>query len=296
MAAIQGDDSGPLPKLTGEGLRMHDAVQYWEAVQSALSGLGLLSVAQGMDPDDVAKYPIVNLSEIPALPRDDPGHHRRHEARVKQKTQNISYRKLRYALVMKGRTPVYTAFYKSAKTNAPVFARELREACDYSRAGVAGGYFDGVTAYRMVYDRLFGADRTKQDKYFYDVAKRLQQQAKLSDGCRSTEFMTKAYAWIYKIRPCLAQPFTDEDAAEYITELMPKRLAADARRIEDKVKAEGRLTDLLYYARQLAHVLYLDQSHSAQSAALVQVSEDISARFDILYLSDMADMMLTGGV
>ena len=76
---------------------------------------------------------------------------------------------------------------------------------------------------------------------------------------------------------------------------MPKRLAADARRIHDKVKAEGRLTDLLYYARQLAHVVYLDQSHSAQSAALVQVSEDISARFDILSLSDMAGMMLTGG-
>ena len=184
---------------------MHEAVQYWEDAQSALSGAGLLRVAQGLDPEEVEKYPVMDLDEIPALPVSDPGHHRRHETRARQKTLNASHRKLRYALVMKSRTAVYMAFYKSASKNAPVFARELREACDYSRDGVEGGYFDGVTAYRMAYEKLFRITRTEQDKDFYDVAKRLQKQNQLADGCRSTEFMTKAYAWIYKVRPRISR-------------------------------------------------------------------------------------------
>ena len=143
------EDSGILPTMASEEMRMHEAVQYWEDAQSALSGAGLLRVAQGLDPEEVEKYPVMDLGEIPALPVSDPGHHRRHETRARQKTLNASHRKLRYALVMKSRTAVYTAFYKSASKNAPVFARELREACDYSRDGVEGGYFDGVTAYRM---------------------------------------------------------------------------------------------------------------------------------------------------
>ena len=55
------------------------------------------------------------------------------------------------------------------------------------------------------------------------------------------EFMSKAVAWIYKIRPHLAQPFTDRDAAKYIVQLMPKRLGADAR--------QGKLEDLMYLTR-----------------------------------------------
>ena len=41
---------------------------------------------------------------------------------------------------MKQRTDVYSAFYKSAEPKAPIFARELRELCDYARDSIAGGY------------------------------------------------------------------------------------------------------------------------------------------------------------
>ena len=83
----------------------------------------------------------------------------------------------------------------------------------------------------------------------------LQMKTRLPDGCTADAFMAKAVAWIYKIRPHLAQPFTDEDAARYIINMMPKRLGADARRIEQQVEQENKLSDLMYLARELRKVV-----------------------------------------
>ena len=108
-----------------------------------------------------------------------------------------------------------------------MFARELREACDYARYGVPGGCFDRILAYRVAYQKLFAAERTKADREFYIAAESLQASALrgwVADGCKSDEFMLKAYAWIYKIRPHLAQAYSDQDAAKYLIDLMPKLL------------------------------------------------------------------------
>ena len=80
--------------------------------------------------------------------------------------------------------------------------------------------------------------------------------------------MAKAVAWIYKIRPHLAQPFTDEveDAARYIINMMPKRLGADARRIEQQVEDQGKLGDLMYLSRELRKVVYKDQNTTAANS------------------------------
>ena len=51
-------------------------------------------------------------------------------------------------------------------------------------------------------------------------------------------------------------PFSDEDAAKYIINLMPKRLGSDARRIERQVSDAGKLTDLMYLSRELKKVVY----------------------------------------
>ena len=69
----------------------------------------------------------------------------------------------------------------------------------------------------MVYNKLFADDRTKMDVDFYNYAKDLQVKPKLPDGCSADDFMNKAVAWIYKIRPYLAQPFSDKDTAKYIS-------------------------------------------------------------------------------
>ena len=143
-----------MPVMAGEDLHLHDAVSYWENVQAVLAHFSLLKAAMGMVPDDAKKIVDVDLGELPVLPPDHPQYYRNLETRLRIKTQNKSNRIQRYAIVMKQRTAVYTMLYKSVEPKTPIFARELREACDYSCDGIEGGYFDGITAYRMVYAEI----------------------------------------------------------------------------------------------------------------------------------------------
>ena len=295
MVDVQGKTlaAGVMPVMASEDMHLHDSVSYWEGVQAALAHAGLLKSAMGMDPDDALKIVDVNLDELPALPPGDRDYERRLETRSRIKAQNKSNRRQRYAIIMRQRTEVYTSLYQSVEPKAPIFARELREACDYTRDGIAGGYFDGVTAYRMVYDKLFAEKRTQMDVDFYNAAKELQTKTRLPDGCTADAFMAKAVAWIYKIRPHLAQPFSDEDAARYIINLMPKRLGADARRIEQQVEQEGKMSDLMYLSRELRKVVYKDQNPSTvKASALVQVDQELAAGFDLGVLADMTGMAL----
>ena len=172
-----------MPVMVGEDMRLHDAVQFWESAQTALAHAGLLKAAMGMIPDEADQIVDLDLSELPALPPDHPQYYRQLETMLKVKAQNKSNRIKRYAIIMKQRTAVYTMMHKSAEAKAPIFARELRESCDYSRAGTVGGYFDGVKAYRMMYAKLFAEERTKMDVDFYNAAKDLQIKTRLQDGC-----------------------------------------------------------------------------------------------------------------
>ena len=87
------------------------------------------------------------------------------------------------------------------------------------------GYYDGTRAWALAINRLSGQQRTKVDRDFYRTAERLQTENKLADGCRAEEFVKKALAFIVHISPNLAQPYSKEESAEYIVDLMPKRLA-----------------------------------------------------------------------
>ena len=279
--------------MSGEDMHLHDAVAYWENIQAVLAHSGLLKAAMAMEPDDARKIVDVDLGELPVLPQDHPQYYRNLETRLRIKTQNKSNRRQRYAIIMKQRTAVYTMLYKSVEPKAPIFARELREACDYSREGVDGGYFDGVTAYRRVYAKLFEEKRTQMDVDFYNAAKELQVKNQLPDGCTADAFMAKAVAWIYKIRPHLAQPFSDADAAQYIIRLMPKRLGADARRIEKEVENAGRSDDLMYLSRELKKAVYLDQTNSsAKPPVMASVDSELTKGFDLSMLADMTGMTL----
>ena len=121
----------------------------------------------------------------------------------------------------------------------------------------------------MTYAKLFPAERTKADRDFYRAAEQLQRSSRLPDGCKSDDFMRRAYAWIYRIRPHLAQAYTDEDAAEYLLELMPKRLAADARRIKGECQRDGTFLNLMHLARELEKVVFEDQNAPVPKPSLV---------------------------
>ena len=195
--------AGEMPTMAGEDMHLYDAVQYWESAQTALAHASLLKAAMGMQPDEAKRIVDVDLSQLPVLTPDHPQYYRQLETKLRIKTQNKSNRIQRYTIIMKQRTDVYTLFYKSAEPRAPIFARELREACDYTRDGLAGGYFDGVTAYRRVYAKLFADERTRMDVDFYNSAKEMQLKSRLPDKCSAEVFMSKAVSWIYKIHQAL---------------------------------------------------------------------------------------------
>ena len=119
MASVQG--TAPLtsmPIMAGEDMRLHDAVQFWESVQTALAHVGLLKSAMGLVPDEADQIVDLDLSSLPVLPPEHPQYYRQLETMLKVKAQNKSNRKKRYAIIMKQRTAVYTMMHKSAETMA----------------------------------------------------------------------------------------------------------------------------------------------------------------------------------
>ena len=75
MAGVQGAlPTGSMPIMSGEDMRLHDAVQFWESAQAALAQGGLLKAAMGMEPDESNKIVDIDLRELPKLPDDHPGY------------------------------------------------------------------------------------------------------------------------------------------------------------------------------------------------------------------------------
>ena len=190
-----------LLKFPGENPVLHTAVQWWESTQTKLATAQLLKSANGKTPDSAARIQDTNLSEIPELPATDRDHHRRQELRIATRKKNAINRMDRHRIIMNERTAVFSAIYESAEESAPMFARELREACDYATLDESlAGSFDGSLAYSLAYAKLFQAKRTQADVDFYDAAKQIQRKTALSDGCRASEFLAKAHSWIYNVQ------------------------------------------------------------------------------------------------
>ena len=278
-----------LPPFPGEDPHLHEAVEWWQNAETRISAARLAEIAKGDEPLAARRLPITDLSTLPPLPEDHRDHERRNELRILKDAQNESNRMARYAIVMEGRSALFAAIHSSMERSAPMFAKELRLQCDYARSGHPG-YFDGSTAWVMTYDKLFASARSKADREYYRAAEMLQRSNRLPNGCKKDDFLRKAHAWVHKIRPNLAQGYTDFDAADFIVDMMPARLASDARRIKAECIANGTFTDLMHLTRELAHIVFEDQHAAESKPALVNVDADMCARFDIMSLSNLCGM------
>ena len=134
----------------GENPKTHESVHWWESSQTRIAAAGLQTTATGGAPTSALRIVDVPLDSLPELPVSHPQHERRHETRIRTQAQNAANTRQRYALIMEGRTKIFAAIYVSAEQSAPMFARELREQCDYARHGIDGGYFDGTEHWRIV--------------------------------------------------------------------------------------------------------------------------------------------------
>ena len=158
---------------------------------------GLTQIAHGEEPAPAKALIDFPLESIPPLPEDHPRYESRLETRIKYEAQNAANQVQRYNIFMQLSTGLFASLYISAKETNPLFAKLLYEACDYRRLDITDGSFDGALAFKMAHTRLFGASRTNADVEFYNVARDIQKKARLPDGCRSSDFVKKAHAWIH---------------------------------------------------------------------------------------------------
>ena len=254
---------------------------------------GLTEVSLGQQPALVRELMDTDMDEIPELPPDHPRYEQRRESRTRAQKENDINALKRYRVIMDLRTGLFASLYVSVKQTNSIFAQHLLELCDYNRHCCPGGYFDGSLAYSMMHTKLFGASRRKTDISFYDSAKDLQKKNRLPDSCTAKQFMTKAHAWVYKIRPNLQQKYSDEDAAEYIMDLMPYKHGTDARRVRGELKADGTFLNLPHLCDMLEGVILEAQPLAAVNPTFVSVSADISRQYDLLQLADTCGMCLT---
>ena len=124
----------------------------------------------------------------------------------------------------------------------------------------------------MAHAKLFGEARSKTDIRFYDTARDIQAKNRLSDGCKASDFKKKADAWIHRIRPNLQQPYSDLDAAEFIVDMLPKKLATDGRRIKENLKKAGTFEQLPHLVEQLCLVISEEQADTRGASPALTLS------------------------
>ena len=130
-------------------------------------------MANGGAPVEVAQIIDYPLDSIPELPRGHKDYARRQEARLKVQIDNERNKEKRAGMTMRAWADLYRAVKTCTEKTAPMLSRELISLCDMSlphNGSHAMGWFDGPRAYRTVCERIFGGERTKEDKNYYKMA------------------------------------------------------------------------------------------------------------------------------
>ena len=198
-------------------------------------------------------------------------------------------------MTMRAWADLYRAVKTCTEKTAPMLSRELISLCDMSlphNGSHAMGWFDGPRAYRTVCERIFGGERTKEDKNYYKMAEHLQTQHRLPDGAPAAEFSKRVISFLTNIAPNLPQPMSADDISEYIFDLMPKACATDGRRIKFELKCEGRLHDHMEVAKRCRQLVFSEQD-GAKPAPTVLLS---AAELGFFNGADLTMLSFTTGV
>ena len=133
--------------------------------------------------------------------------------------------------------------------------------------------------------------RTKRDKEYYDSARNLQKQQRLPDHCSVQEFQKKALSFIVHINPYLAQPYSNQDAAEYVVDLMPECLDTDGRILKKSLLNKRKELVLLEVMRECSKIVFESQKNSSETNMLTH-EETLSFPTYLDELSDLAGVTM----
>ena len=165
--------------------------------------------------------------------------------RLKISQDNTRNHLKRRRLLWEAWDQLFQILHASTKRLAPLLHTMMWESCNLRAMGVVGGHFDGPLAWRILLSRINATERTKADKLYYDSCLGIQKANRLSDGCTADAFSKRAIAFVLHLMPNLAQKYTQEDAADYIVELMPPSLREAGKRVTYNCKQDGTYLDLM---------------------------------------------------
>ena len=285
-------------EFPGEDPYRHAGQAWLQHAQAVLASHNLLAVAKGLGHPDAAKIIDTPESDFPDLSPGHPEYYRMQQAKLKAQRQNIVNMHARFAITVEYWNVLYSAISLSVQRNAPVFHQLLKEVCDMNR--IHGdprydGFYDGPLAWKMVNSKALPPldRRTKRDKDFYDAAKNLQKRNRLPSHCTSIEYERRGLAFLTKINPYLAQPYTVRDTAEYLIELMPESLDSDSRRLKkDLLKANDHQINLMEILMECSKVVFDDQKGSNSNTSNSLVTVDVDLPFHAMVLSETSGMDL----
>ena len=270
-----GEKGGLEPFPSDEPYR-HQILLWHESAKVQLAPMGLLQVAEGSLPATASLLTIVDLSAFPAAVPGTPDYMRVFMARRKIEEENRVNAARKRIITMQAYTKLYMMLAAACEKTAPATFRRMQQLCEmrvlYPSMPELHCYYDGPRAWRLLNDKM-SVTRTRNDRDFYRKAEDIQRAHQLPNGCPATGFIAKAHAFILWIMPNLAQPYTPVGAVEYILELLPRSLKADARRLQRELEAEGRHGDLYYVTEKARTVVFDEQRFATLNPTLVDESE-----------------------
>ena len=189
-----------LPAHPGDDPLQHVSADFFETAKLNLGIAHLLVVAESGEPERNAKLKEWDLSKVPALNPSDRDFSRREMERMKLIRINEDFLDDKFTNTMTDWTRIYMSIAMCAKTSAPLFYQRIKLACDLSKRPdpVAGGYWDGPLAWRMLQLSISTdtTGRSEADKEYYLTAVGVQRELRLAEGASGEEYARKAIALV----------------------------------------------------------------------------------------------------
>jgi len=239
-------------------------------VENELTARGLLAtVLTGRVSPRACMIADMQIKTIPMLKPGESGYESRVALRAGYalKNKNKMNKMARTRIWLDDLTKIFALLYACVAKHTMTLAEEMRKLCNMSERDVDWvGSMDGAQAYTIVRNYLFICERSEADKLYYKTALDVQEKFHLPDGCSSSAYDKKAYAFINHISPHLAQPFSTPDAAFFLIKMMPKNIHQPGRALREELKKSGDIMDLQVVLAECKAIVHDYESSSATGA------------------------------
>ena len=230
----------------GEHPQQHLAKEYLDKLHDAISARKLQAIVRGELPlrvQAIRNWP----DELTAVPDDVAStmdaaalYKAQADAARRAKDNEANDQTIKVA-VLEDKTNLATLITEGMVNTAPLLRENLRTA---SRIGTSD-YFDGEHTYKLLLKYLRELATENVDGDYYQKAEEAMRDPKnrLPAGCSATQFAVRVRNFTSKINPNLERPYQGKGIGTFIINLMPTAYAEAGERIEETLKAAGKLHD-----------------------------------------------------